>query len=122
VFLYTGFIRGLPRDYEEAAQVDGAGHLRTYLRVVFPLLRPITGTVAVLTALFTWNDFFLSLIFLGGTHNQPITVAIYGFVGENISQWNLIFATVGIAIAPMALAYMFVQKQLIRGFVSGIRG
>ena len=60
VFLYTGFIRALPRDYEEAARVDGAGILRIYARVVFPLLRPITGTVAVLIGIFIWNDFFIA--------------------------------------------------------------
>ena len=64
VFLYTGFIRMLPKEYEEAAQVDGAGLFRTLFRVVLPLLAPITGTVAVLTGLFCWNDFFLPLIFL----------------------------------------------------------
>src|SRR5207253_97848 len=122
VFLYTGFVRTLPREYEEAAQVDGAGLLRTFVRVVFPLLRPITGTVAVLTGLITWNDFFLPLIYLSGTPNQPLTVAIYSFVGEFISQWNFIFAAVGISIAPMLLFYLFAQKQLIRGFSGGIRG
>jgi raffinose/stachyose/melibiose transport system permease protein len=122
VFLYTGFIRALPRDYEEAAQVDGASSLRTLARVVFPLLRPITGTVAVLTAVFVWNDFFLSLIFLGGTPNEPLPVAIYSFTGEFVSQWNLIFAAVIIAIAPILVFYLFAQKRLIQGFSGGIRG
>ncbi len=122
VLLYSGFIRALPREYEEAAQVDGAGVARTFLRVVFPLLRPVTGTVAVLTALITWNEFFLPLIFLSGTTYQPIPVAIYGFVGEYISQWNLIFAGVAISIAPMLVFFLIAQRQLIRGFTGGIRG
>lgn len=122
VFLYAGFIRVLPKEYEEAAQVDGAGFVRTYIRVVFPLLRPVTGTVAVLTGLIIWNDFFLPLIYLGGTRNQPITLAIYQFVGEYVSQWNYIFAAVAISIAPLIILYFFVQKQLIRGFAGGIRG
>ena len=70
VFLYTGFIRALPRDYEEAARVDGAGILRTYARVVFPLLWPITGTVAVLVGIIVWNEFFVALIFLAGSHYE----------------------------------------------------
>lgn len=122
VFLYTGFIRTLPREYEEAAQVDGAGLVRTYVRVVLPLIRPITGTVAVLTGLITWNEFFLPLIFLSGSDSQPLTVAIYSFVGEHGSQWNFIFAAVVISIAPILLFYVFAQKQLIKGFSSGIRG
>jgi raffinose/stachyose/melibiose transport system permease protein len=122
IFLYTGFIRTLPRSYEEAAQVDGASFIRTYTRVVFPLLRPITGTVAVLTALFSWNDFYFPLIFLAGTNKQPLPVAIYGFVGEFAAQYNLIFAAVAITIAPMLLFYLFAQRQLIQGFSGGIRG
>jgi raffinose/stachyose/melibiose transport system permease protein len=122
VFLYTGFIRALPREYEEAAQVDGAGLVRTLVRVVLPLLKPITGTVAVLTGLFCWNDFFLSLIFLSGSKNQTLPVAVYQFVGNYTEQWNLIFPTVVIALAPMAFFYLFAQKQLIKGFTGGIRG
>jgi raffinose/stachyose/melibiose transport system permease protein len=122
VFLYTGFVRALPRDYEEAAQVDGAGTLRTYLRVVFPLLRPVTGTVAILTGLFIWNDFFLSLIFLSGTPRVTLPVAVYGFVGEYFTQYNLVFAAVAIALTPVMLFFVIAQRQLIKGFASGVRG
>jgi raffinose/stachyose/melibiose transport system permease protein len=122
VFLYTGFIRTLPRDYEEAAQVDGAGVLRTYLRVVFPLLRPVTGTVAILTGLFVWNDFFISLIFVSGTDRVTLPVAVYAFVGEYFTQYNLVFAAVTIALLPMMIFFVFAQRQLIRGFTSGVRG
>lgn len=122
VFLYTGFIRALPRDYEEAAQVDGAGLLRTFVRVIFPLLGPITGTVAVLTGIVTWNDFFLPLVFLGGSHYETIPVVMYSFVGDFLSQWNYIFATVVVAVAPILAFYVIAQKQLMRGFSGGIRG
>jgi raffinose/stachyose/melibiose transport system permease protein len=122
VFLYTGFIRTLPRDYEEAAQVDGAGTLRTLFRVVLPLLAPITGTVAVLTGLACWNDFFLPLIFLSGSTNQTLPVAVYQFVGNEVFQWNLIFPTVVVALAPIMVFYAFVQKTLVKGFTGGVRG
>jgi raffinose/stachyose/melibiose transport system permease protein len=122
VFLYTGFIRTMPKEYEEAAEVDGASLTRTFLKVVFPLLRPVTTTVAILTGVITWNEFFLALIFLGGSKYQPLPVSIYQFVGEYVTQWNFVFAAVLIAIAPMVLFYFFAQKQLIRGFSGGIRG
>lgn len=122
VFLYTGFVRTLPRDYEEAARVDGSGLVRTYVRVVFPLLRPITGTVAILTGLFIWNDFFLSLIFLSGSTQQTLPVAVYTFVGEYVTQWNFVFATLIIALLPLLAFFVVAQKQMIRGFVGGIRG
>lgn len=122
VFLYTGFVRALPRDYEEAARMDGARLLRTFALVVFPLLRPVTGSVAILTGLFIWNDFFASLIFLGGSSHQTLPVDVYSFVGDYVTQWNLVFATIIIALLPLLAFFLLAQKQLIRGFSSGIRG
>jgi raffinose/stachyose/melibiose transport system permease protein len=121
VFLYTGFVRSLPKDYEEAARIDGAGVFRTYWNIVFPLLRPVTGTVAILAGLFIWNDFFVSLIFLGGSTVQTLPVAIYGFVGEYVSQWNYVFAAVIIAILPIAIFFIVAQRQFIKGFAGGIK-
>ena len=122
VFLYTGFIRSLPRDYEEAARVDGAGLLRPYARVVFPLLRPITGTVAVLLGVIVWNEFFVALIFLSGSRYQTLPVALYSYAGEYVTRWNLIYAGVAISIGPVILFYRFAQHQLIRGFSAGVKG
>jgi len=122
VFLYTGFIRALPRDYEEAACVDGAGVLRTYARVVFPLLLPITATVAVLTGLIVWNEFFLALIFLIGSHSETLPVALYSFVNDNGARWNLIFAGIAIAVAPVLVFFLFTQRHLIKGFTAGVKG
>lgn len=121
VFLFYGFIRALPRDYEEAAQVDGAGWLRTYVSVVFPLLRPITGSTAILTALLCWNDFFVQLIFLGGGQ-QTLPVAIYSLASASVAQWNVIFAGVIISILPVLGFFVFAQKSMVRGFTGGIRG
>lgn len=122
VFLYAGFIRALPKDYEEAAQIDGAGLLRMYVRVVFPLLRPVTGTVAVLTGLITWNEFFIPLVFLFGTNKETLPIALFSFVGENAQEWNLIMAAVTISITPILGFYLVAQRQLIQGFSGGIRG
>jgi raffinose/stachyose/melibiose transport system permease protein len=121
VFLYTGFIRALPSDYEEAAWVDGAGLLLTYFRVVLPLLLPITATVAVLTGLVVWNEYFIALIFLLGSHAQTLPVALSSFVGD-VARWNLIFAGIAFAIAPVLLFFLFAQRHLIRGFTAGVKG
>lgn len=122
VFLYTGFVRTLPRDYEEAAWVDGAGLMLTYTRVVFPLLLPITATVAVLTGVLVWNEFFVTLIFLAGSRIETLPVALYTYAGDYVTRWNLIFAGVAIAIAPILLFYLFVQRHLLRGFSGGVKG
>jgi raffinose/stachyose/melibiose transport system permease protein len=122
VFLYTGFIRALPRDYEEAAWVDGAGILQTYAKVVFPLLLPVTATVALLVSVVIWNEFFVVLIFLGGSRYQTVTVAVYSLVGDNANVWNVVFAGVVIAIAPVLALFVVAQRQLMRGFSSGVKG
>ncbi len=121
VFLYSGFLRTVPRDYEEAAQVDGASRLRIYARVVFPLLRPATGTVAILCGLIVWNDFFTPLIFLSGSSHATLPVVIYSLVGGLGTEWNVIFAAVAISIAPLVLFFIVAQRQLIRGYSGGIK-
>ncbi len=121
-FLYVGFLRVLPGDYEEAALLDGATPLQAFRRVVFPLLRPITGTVVILNAIFIWNDFLTPLLYLSGTNRQTIPVAIFGFVGQYISQWNLVFAGLVIGIVPILLVYFLMQRSIIKGFAGGLKG
>ncbi|WP_116951792.1 carbohydrate ABC transporter permease [Jiangella endophytica] len=122
VFLYTGFLRALPREYEEAAAIDGAGTLRTFRSVVFPLLRPITGTVVILNAITVWNDFLVPLLYLSGTPQQTVTVALYAFVGQFVSNWPVVFAGLVISIVPVLVVYFLMQKQIIRGFAGGLKG
>jgi raffinose/stachyose/melibiose transport system permease protein len=122
VFLYTGFLRALPRDYEEAALIDGASHFQAFRRIVFPLLRPVTGTVVILNAIFVWNDFLTPLLYVGGTPLQTLPVAIYSFVGQYVSQWGLVFAGLVIGITPILIVYFLLQRYIIRGFASGLKG
>jgi raffinose/stachyose/melibiose transport system permease protein len=122
VFLYTGFLRAMPREYGEAALVDGASHWQSFKRVTFPLLRPITGTVIILNAVFVWNDFLTPLIYLGGTPNETVPVVVYQFVGQYTTQWGLIFATVVLAILPMLALFLLLQRYVIKGFESGLKG
>ena len=122
VFLYTGFLRTLEREYEEAAAIDGAGPFRTFWSVVFPLLRPITGTVIILNAITIWNDFLVPLLYLSGTPQQTITVALYQFVGQYVSNWPVVFAGLVISVLPVLIVYFMMQKQIIKGFAGGIKG
>jgi raffinose/stachyose/melibiose transport system permease protein len=121
-FLYVGFLRALPREYEEAALIDGASPMRAFRSVVFPLLRPITGTVVILNAIFVWNDFFTPFLYLSGTDRQTIPVAVFGFIGQYVSQWNLVFAGLVIAMLPILTIYFLMQRQIIKGFSGGIKG
>jgi raffinose/stachyose/melibiose transport system permease protein len=121
VFMYTGFIRALPLDYEEAARVDGAGVVRTFRKVVFPLLRPATGTIVVLMGLIIWNEFFMSLIFLGGSENATLPIAIARYAGEQEAQYNTILAAVAISVLPFLLFFLVAQRQFMRSFSGGIK-
>jgi raffinose/stachyose/melibiose transport system permease protein len=122
IFLYTGFLRALPRSYEEAALIDGASHFQAFWRVVFPLLRPVTGTVIILNALFIWNDFLTPLLYVAGTSQQTIPVAIFSFVGEYSSRWGLVFAGLAIGTLPILIVYFLLQRRIIKGFASGVKG
>jgi len=121
VFLYAGFVRALPTEYEEAANIDGASRFRTYVQVVFPLLAPATGTVATMAGIIVWNDFFTPLIFLGGSESPTLPVVIYSYVGEYNIEWNNIFAVLIIGMIPITILYLIFQKKFIQGFSGGIK-
>ncbi|WP_225992767.1 carbohydrate ABC transporter permease [Actinomadura rudentiformis] len=122
IFLYTGFIRALPADYANAALIDGAGHFQAFTRVVFPLLRPITGTVLILNAVFIWNDFFTPLLYLGGSTRETVPVRIFAFVGQYVSDNGLVFAGLVLAALPILAVFLVLQRYVIKGFASGLKG
>jgi raffinose/stachyose/melibiose transport system permease protein len=121
-FLYVGFIRTLARDYEEAAMLDGCGPLSAFGRVVFPLLRPVTGTVIILNAVFVWNDFFTPLLYLSGTDTATMPLAISTFVAQYTSNFNVVFAGLLIGIVPVLTVYFLMQRSIIKGFSGGLKG
>ncbi len=123
IFLYTGFIKTVPRELEEAALLDGADPIRTFWLIVFPLLRPVTATVAITSALSTWNDFFIPLIFLQRDGMQTLPLAIYNFVGQYNNNWSLIFASVIISSLPLIVIFLVLQRYFIKGIAAGaLRG
>lgn len=122
IFLYTGFIRALPKDYDDAAAIDGASHFQAFRKIVFPLLRPITGTVLILNAVFVWNDFFTPLLYMAGSPNETVPVRVFSFVGQYVSDYGLVFAGLVLAALPIILVFLLLQRYVIRGFASGLKG
>lgn len=122
VFLYTGFIRALPPDYAQAALIDGCDHRQAFTRIVFPLLRPITGTVIILNAVFIWNDFFTPLLYLGGSGKETVPVRVFSFVGQYVSDYGLVFAGLVLAALPILVVFLLLQRYVIKGFAGGLKG
>lgn len=121
VLLYGGFVRSLPSEYEEAATIDGASRSKTFFKIVFPLLAPATGTVAIMTGIIVWNDFFAPLIYMAGAEHQPIGMVIFAKVGGFGIYWNEVFAMLIYAMLPMTILYFIFQKKFIQGFAGGIK-
>lgn len=122
VFLYAGFLRAIPRDYEEAAFLDGARWWQTFWLIVFPLVRPVTITVVVLDVIDVWKDFLTPLLYVGGSEQATLPVAIFAFKGEFVTQWGVIFAGVLISILPVMALYVLLQRFIIGGFAGGLKG
>jgi raffinose/stachyose/melibiose transport system permease protein len=121
IFLCTTFIRELPRDYEEAALLDGCTPFKAFWLVVVPLIRPALGTVAVLNGLALWNAFLIPLIYLSGSGHETIPVRINLFFGEFSANWPVIFAALAIGSVPILIAYFALQKAFIEAFASAVR-
>ncbi|NMO56835.1 carbohydrate ABC transporter permease [Actinoplanes sp. TBRC 11911] len=122
VFLYVNFIRALPTGFEEAAQIDGAGPVSTFFRIVFPMMRAVTGTVVILNTINIWNDFFTPRLYLSGGDLQTITVSLYSYVGQYGSDWPLIFGGLILASIPILVLFLILQRYVIKGFAGGLKG
>lgn len=119
VFLYHGFIKGIPLELEEAAAIDGCGPFRTFFSIVFPLLKPITTTIGILHTLWIWNDFLLPYLMLSSPEHQTISLASYIYFGQYMTQWNYALAALTLAIIPVIIMYLFLQKNIIEGISAG---
>jgi raffinose/stachyose/melibiose transport system permease protein len=122
VFLFTTFLRNNGLEYEEAASIDGCGSFRTYWSIVLPISRAAAGTAGIITAIRCWNDFLAPLLFLSGSRNATVPLALYQFVGDQFSQWNIVFAGLLIAMLPVLILYFFLQGTIIKGFAGGLKG
>lgn len=120
VFLYHGFIKGVPVEIEEAAEIDGCSPFRKFFSVVMPLLTPVTSTIAILDVLWVWNDFLLPMlvIFLNRSI-RTIPLTQYNLYGEYNSEWNVAIAAVIMGVVPCIVFFLFMQKYIIKGVTAG---
>lgn len=118
-FTYTGFIKGIPQELDDAASIDGCSPFQTFWKVVFPLLKPCTFTVVILMVLNVWNDGQAALFFLGNSDYWTLPLTIYRFSGYFRNEWNYIFCAILLSSLPVFLVYLFGQRYIIDGMVSG---
>lgn len=118
VLLYSGYLTNIPLALEEAAYVDGATTFTTYWKIIFPIMKPMHATVAILTALGTWNDVMTPLVIMSGSKNT-LPLAQLSFQTQFGANYNLAFASYLLALLPIVLFYVICQKQILNGVVSG---
>jgi raffinose/stachyose/melibiose transport system permease protein len=119
VFMYHGFMKSIPSELQEAASIDGAGQLRLFWQIIFPLVKPCTATTAIFAGLGMWNDFFTPLIVLGGGKLATVTSGIYTSISLYSSAWGHVFAYVFFASLPIVVIYIFAQKSIVSGLTAG---
>lgn len=119
VFIFTAFLKNVPKELEDAAMMDGALPFSIYRRIVIPLLRPAMATVALLSFVSAWNEYFLPLIFLQSPENYPITLGIAEFRAQFDVQWHLLFAGILIMLVPTIIAFLLASRQFIEGLTQG---
>ena len=118
-FLYTGYIKSIPEALDEAATIDGASPWQVFLFVMFPMLKPMSATVAILSFMWTWNDFLMPLVLLNEPKQQTLQLAQYVFNTQFSTQYNLAFASYLMALLPVLIFYMLCQKWIISGVIAG---
>ena len=119
VLLYSGYLVNIPVALEEAARVDGASTFRTYWSIIFPIMKPMHATVAVLTALGTWNDVMTPLVIMSGSGMNTLPLAQLTFQTQFGTNYNLAFASYLLALLPILIFYIICQKQILNGVVNG---
>ena len=119
VLLYSGYLVNIPMALEEAAKVDGASTWRTYWKIIFPIMKPMHATVAVLTALAVWNDVMTPLVIMAGSGQNTLPLAQLNFQSQFGTNYSLAFASYRLSLIPILIFYIVCQKQILNGVVNG---
>jgi raffinose/stachyose/melibiose transport system permease protein len=120
VFMYSGFIKSIPLELEEASMIDGCTKLQTFFKIVFPLLVPITMTVVIIDVLWIWNDFLLPMLILSSSMKEyTLPLSTFKFFGTYTAQYTLLMASLLMTMSPILLLYLFLQKYIVAGLTQG---
>lgn len=119
VLLYRGFMAALPREIDEAAVIDGCGGFRLFVRIILPLLQPVTATIIVLSSVSIFNDFTNPLYFLPGSKNATVQLTLYNFQSQYVTQYNLLFMNILLITIPPLILFLFFNRRIVAGMTAG---
>lgn len=119
IFLYHGFVKGIPKELDEAAMIDGCNKFQTFWKIIFPLLKPISITVAILNIVWIWNDYLLPSLVINKESTLTIPLKTYFFFGQYTKQWHLALAGLILTIIPVLIFYFLAQKHIIKSIAAG---
>jgi len=122
ILLFRAFIATVPKELDEAAVLDGAGPLRLFFQVVFPLLRPVIITVIVVQSVVVFNDFTNPLYFLPGDENATVQLTLFNFQDQFDTQWNLLFMNILLITIPPLVMFLFFNRQIVAGMAGAVKG
>ncbi len=119
-FIFFNFMKTIPLELDESATIDGASRYRTYLSIIFPLLKPVTVTVIVLDVMWIWNDFLLPLLMVNSNNSaKTLVLAAYTFVGQMNTKWNYALTAMVLTVIPSIIVFIILQKYIVEGVVAG---
>lgn len=119
VFLYAGFVKSIPKELDEAAEIDGCNRFQTFWLIIFPLLKPTTFTVAILDVVWIWNDYLLPSLTINTPTTMTIPLQTYFFFGQFTKQWDMALAALVMVIIPVIIFYFVAQKYIIKAVTAG---
>lgn len=118
-FMYCGAVKAIPVALDEAAKIDGANPFQTFWRIIFPVLKPTTATIAITSFMWTWNDFTMPLVLLSDSNQQTLQLAQYVFKSQFSVDYNRAFASYILVLLPILVVYVFCQRWIMNGVVAG---
>lgn len=118
-FIFSKFFKTLPKELYESARIDGSGEFRIFFSIMLPLCKPVIGTVALVSGINIWNDFYMPMVFLTKEENRTLTLGIYRYMANFMANYHKIFPAVAVVLVPVVLLFIFTSKQMVDGITRG---
>ncbi|QUI21993.1 carbohydrate ABC transporter permease [Vallitalea pronyensis] len=119
IMTFASFVKGVPKEIDEAAIVDGCGPIRLVIHILLPILKPIMITNLIITTISVWNNFIIPLYYFGTSSKWTVPLTVYGFFGMYSRNWHYVFAALVLTVIPIVTLYLLLQKHIVEGMTSG---